>query len=151
MCQDIQRIVFSGEIVFDALHDQWAAMRCLFRPNFIDAEPGCTYDASVKFSFWIEISYAPGKGEAQVGGVVVGCIPVINPCQRFGQECVAGFFQYFATACVNDGFPWFQMTGRLIESYVGSVRSFLYQQILTVLFDDSGNCDIRFPDHIVEW
>src|SRR5574340_909869 len=75
-------------------------------------------------------------------------MPAINAEQVPRAEVISGLFQHFARHGGQQRLISFQMSGRLVEAQ--SLRGFLlHQQKFTIAFNDGGDSDVGFPDHVV--
>jgi len=84
MHQQIERVTLAGDQVFDAAQDQRAAVAILRRLDFIERQPAGSDDAFVELALGFPATQFAGEGEAQVGDILRGMLPVVNPTRCVG-------------------------------------------------------------------
>ena len=146
MHQQIEGIALAGEQILDAAQDQRAAMSRLRGLDLIQCQPAGADDAFVEFALGLPAAQLTGKGKTQIGHVLGRVLPVIDADQMRRLEVVSRLFERLAHHGIDQRLAFFKMPGRLIEGQTG-FGFFLNQQELAVALDNSGDGDIRFPDH----
>ena len=133
-------------VLLDGFHHHRTAQAWAECDNFIERQPHSALDAVVEPALGVVLQWNAKKSVATICDAIARCGVERNAEKALDVHCPPTFLESFTSSGLDKSFVALEMACRLIEDQF-AVGVFFYQQKTIVLFDHSGDSNVRVPAH----